>query len=233
MRKKFSILFTLITLMTAFVLFHLEDTAYAHVRVIIGPWPIPIVVFPVVPPPAPLPSPPPPEVAQVGYLNLDVRPQDAKVYVDDEYRGIAHDFDGSPSYLTLHRGQHRITFKKEGYSPVSFIVKVVAGELITLDVTMNLIKESAPSPEEKVYQLDMDSTGYVEFDVSPPDAAVYIDNEFYGTASRFRDVSNTLILRTGAHHIEIIRPGHISYVGDITLKKGERKKMKITLDRKE
>lgn len=230
MKKRVFLLSMFITTLT---LCQLEGIASAHVRIILEPWwPLPLVVFPVLPPPRPLPPPPPAEVYQSGYLNLDVRPSDAEVFVDGEFRGIAKDFDGSPSYLELLKGEHRITLRKKGYSAVSFIVRAIPGQLLTLDVTMDQTKESI-KPEDRVYQLEIDGTGRIEFDINPPDSAVYIDGNFYGIASQFKETSNALVLRAGSHHVEIIRPGYSAYVRDISIAKDERRKLKVTLDRKE
>lgn len=224
-------MFLLSIFILTFTFCQFKGTASAGVRVILQPWwPLPLVVFPIVPPPGPLP-PPPAEHYQSGYLNLDVRPPDTEVLVNGEYRGMARDFYSAPGYLELLKGEYRITLRKKGYNPVSFIVRIIPGQLLTLDVTMDQTKE--PGKEDRVYQLDIESTGHLEFDVSPPDAAVYIDGNFYGIASQFREDTNALVLRAGSHHIEIVRPGHSTYVRDINIMKSERRKIKITLDKKE
>lgn len=226
-------------------------TAYAHGRIIVRPWwPWPAVVFPFVPPPpeiivapppilvpppppGPVPLPPPAVIRQSGFIDLDIRPQSAKVFTDDEYRGIADNFDGVPSYLELPGGRHRITFKKEGYTTVSFIVKIVPGETITLELALDPLTKESRLPEERVYQLEAEKTGPVEFDVFPPDAAIYIDGAFYGTASQFRSPADTILLSTGPHRIEIIKPGFKDITDDITVVENQKVRLKVELKRKE
>jgi hypothetical protein len=43
-----------------------------------------------------------------GALDLNVRPNRADVWVDGKYVGEARDLDGSPSYLWLEKGPHRL-----------------------------------------------------------------------------------------------------------------------------
>ena len=65
----------------------------------------------------------------------------------------------------------------------SFIIEVETGRVITLDVGLEpLTKEPTPSGE-RLYQVEPERTGFVEFDIYPLDAVIYIDNALYGTAS--------------------------------------------------
>ncbi|MEW6067875.1 MAG: PEGA domain-containing protein [Nitrospirota bacterium] len=234
MKKKIIILSILIL---ASMLFQFVDIVSAHVRVVVGPWwPRAIVFFPIVPAPAPVvvPPPPPPAKPYLGYINVNVHPKDAEVSVDGEYRGIADDFDGIPSYLVLSEGSHKITFRKKGYSSVSFVVNVIPAQAITLDITMETIKEeTAPSVEERIYQLDMEGVGYVELDIKPSDAVIYIDGYFYGVASQFKETAETVALKSGSHQIEILKPGYVTYTANMLIEKGKTKILKITLDKKE
>ena len=47
------------------------------------------------------------------------------------------------------------------------------------------------------------NTGRVRLEVRPDDATVYVDDEFWGTASESRRIT----LRAGRHVIELVRPG--------------------------
>ena len=48
-------------------------------------------------------------------IDADVSPEEARVYLDGKYIGIADDFDGYPDYLYLRRGHYRLEFKLDGY----------------------------------------------------------------------------------------------------------------------
>lgn len=218
---------TAVAVLLVLVLF--SGVASADVRVIMRPWwPWPVVIAPVIP----IVPPPPPATVIVpskGFVDIDVRPKNARVYVDDEYKGIADDFDGVPGYLELAAGRHRITLKKEGYEPISFIVTIEPRQVVNLE--MNLGRESSKS-EEKVYQLETDRTGLVEVDIQPSDAAVYIDDMFYGTALQFKGSDNTIMLKSGTHVVEVVKPGYISHREKITVEDKTKLKLRITLDKK-
>jgi hypothetical protein len=100
-------------------------------------------------PPAPAsdvrPEPPPPpeggepraEAAPspgepLGEVRLRVRPEDATVYVDDEYRGTARDLQG----LRLPPGHHRVELVRPGFRPLEREFDVEAGRTTDLALSM-------------------------------------------------------------------------------------------------
>ena len=48
-----------------------------------------------------------------GAIDCDVLPEEAGVYVNGEYLGIADQFDGWPRYLYIQAGKYDISFKLE------------------------------------------------------------------------------------------------------------------------
>ncbi len=71
-------------------------------------------------------------VPNTGRVRLEVRPDDATVYVDDEFWGTASESDAS----TLRAGRHVIELVRPGFEVVRREVDVVAGE--TSDVLVEL-----------------------------------------------------------------------------------------------
>jgi hypothetical protein len=67
-----------------------------------------------------------------GRLRIDVRPDDASVWVDDQFRGSARDL----RYLTLPAGPHVIELVRPGFAAERHPVEVVAGQ--TRDVLVEL-----------------------------------------------------------------------------------------------
>ena len=65
-----------------------------------------------------------------GGISFGIDPADADVYVDGEYIGIAHDFDGPAQPLTLSAGRHRVELQAPGYEPMVFDIDVVPGQVI-------------------------------------------------------------------------------------------------------
>jgi hypothetical protein len=68
--------------------------------------------------------PPGPELAIVS---IDVRPKNARVYLDDRFVGRARYLDGKPGYLYLVPGSYRVELRLDGYEPVAIAVEAVAG----------------------------------------------------------------------------------------------------------
>ncbi|MFN8092319.1 MAG: PEGA domain-containing protein [Vicinamibacteria bacterium] len=71
------------------------------------------------------------------------------------------------------------------------------------------------------------NTGHVRIEVRPEDASVYVDDEFWGTASEARRI----VLRAGRHRIEIIRPGFTVVRRDVDVVPGETSDVLVELQR--
>jgi hypothetical protein len=67
-----------------------------------------------------------------GRLRIEVRPEDASVYVDDQFRGTGRE----ARLLTLPRGHHVVELVRPGFATERREVEVVAGE--TRDVLVEL-----------------------------------------------------------------------------------------------
>ena len=68
--------------------------------------------------------PPGPELAIVS---TDVRPKDARVYLDNRFVGRARYLDGRPGYLYLAPGSYRLELRLDGYQTVAIGVVAEAG----------------------------------------------------------------------------------------------------------
>ena len=64
-----------------------------------------------------------------GGISFGISPGDADVYIDGEYFGVAHDFNGADQPLTLAAGRHRVELQSPGYEPMVFDVDVVPGQV--------------------------------------------------------------------------------------------------------
>jgi hypothetical protein len=69
-------------------------------------------------------------------LQLDIRPADASIYVDDEFRGSASE----ATRLELRPGRHRIEAVRPGYRTVTREVDIPPGESWTLDLDLEPIR---------------------------------------------------------------------------------------------
>jgi hypothetical protein len=86
-------------------------------------------------------EPPPPDsgrspdvtlLGESGQLRLEVRPDDASVYVDDEFRGTARD----ARQLTLGVGRHRVELVRPGFAVERRDVEIVKGQRADLLVEL-------------------------------------------------------------------------------------------------
>jgi hypothetical protein len=67
-----------------------------------------------------------------GQLRLDIRPSDASIYVDGEFRGTARDHDR----ITLPPGRHRVEVVRPGFRTVERDVEVRPGRTSELEVEL-------------------------------------------------------------------------------------------------
>jgi hypothetical protein len=68
--------------------------------------------------------PPGPDLAVV---DIDVRPKDARVHLDERFVGRARYFDGNPGYLYLVPGTYRLELRLDGYRTVGVDLDARAG----------------------------------------------------------------------------------------------------------
>jgi hypothetical protein len=66
-------------------------------------------------------------MAGLGAIDLNVKPNQAEVWVDGKYVGEARNLDGTPSYLWLPEGAHRLSIRKGGYATFETQVDVRRG----------------------------------------------------------------------------------------------------------
>ncbi len=200
--------------------------ACAQIRVLIRPWrPKALVLAPAHLPPPVLPA------SGAGYLDLHVIPADADVFVDGIHLGRAEKYAGAANYLALIPGEHSVSLRKDGFKPENCRIKIRRGQVIVLDIDMEKI--SGKTPQESVYQLEMEKTGYLTVKTEPSDAVIYINDTFYGTAAQFMEGEGSIVLREGKHQLVIQRPGFLPYSSEIEIKQDKTSEFVIKLEKTE
>lgn len=192
-----------------------------------------------------------------AWFDTDVSPEDAEVYLDGEFVGIADDFDGFPSYLAVEPGKHAISFRMPGRRSVTRRIRVQRGALVRftfklprgegeeavpqeegdivipgpggLDLSTEPSDEGEWEPEEA--PPDDGQPAFLRLRIAPEDATVYIDGEFYGTASRVSGLHGDLRVESGRHEIEVVRPGYRPAKREVRLEEGDRITVEIRLER--
>jgi hypothetical protein len=75
-------------------------------------------------------------------VDIQISPDNTRVYLDGRYIGVADDFDGDPDYLHLRPGAYKLGFKLEGYESWSLGVDVEPGAKIEVNKKLHRAAES-------------------------------------------------------------------------------------------
>jgi hypothetical protein len=73
-------------------------------------------------------------------------------------------------------------------------------------------------------------SGWLELEVEPSDASVYLDGRFIGTASELAERRSGLRLEPGRHKLAVVRPGHKAEEREFEVEAGESVELEIELD---
>jgi PEGA domain len=162
---------------------------------------------------------------ETANVRIDVTPEDAQVYVDRYFAGVADDYDGIFQRLTLRPGSHLIEIRKSGYTTLVFEVNLYPGQTVTYRRAMEPSKERAtgeslavaPGFDEGAAPPPVDANGpagEVRFDVTPKDAAIFADGFYAGLVSDFNG-SQHLMLAPGRHYLTLELDGYM--VADVEI----------------
>jgi len=84
----------------------------------------------------------------MGALDLDLRPEEAEVYLNGQLIGIADNFDGWPHFLWLEQGTYDLVFYHDGFETIARQYSVYPGVII--DVEDFMVPGEATPPEELI-----------------------------------------------------------------------------------
>jgi hypothetical protein len=87
--------------------------------------------------------------------------------------------------------------------------------------------EGAPVPPPAASS----SRGRILFRVEPPDAAVYVDDRFAGTAEELSTLSRGLQIAPGSHRIVVSRPGFGTESTQVEVTEGQTETVEISLSK--
>jgi hypothetical protein len=86
-------------------------------------------------------------IADLGAVDLHVKPGNAEVWVDGKYVAEARNLDGDPSYLWLKEGAHKLSIRKGGYESYTTQVDIRRGVKRDLKVRLRETEEETPATE--------------------------------------------------------------------------------------
>ena len=155
-----------------------------------------------------------------GYLRTRVEPDNAEVWVDDKYFGIADDFDGWFYHLKLPLGVRKVQFKLKGYR--SYTVNFT----VTPDDTTTITHHLEPLAEGEVDQADY---GSLVIRSNQPGVVIFIDEKEYPTSGKAEE---TIILPPGKHDVMITKEGYKDYVATALIAPGATVNLDVELNKK-
>ncbi|HEX8951130.1 MAG TPA: PEGA domain-containing protein [Polyangia bacterium] len=143
--------------------------------------------------------------ALLATVTFSVTPAGTSVVLDGRELGQAPTLG---SY-GVAAGMHTFDFAAEGYKPAKKELKVVAGQPLTLTVSLEKIP----------------TTGKVRVTVKPPLAEVIVDDKPRGPAPV------ELELPLGGHTLAVQHAGYVSYQGELVVTAGQSREVPIELTR--
>jgi hypothetical protein len=138
-------------------------------------------------------------------LRFEVRPPEAKVFLDNRYLGEAHELRNIAE-ITASAGRHLLEIRID--TERTFTEVMVSPRKVT-PVRWTL----APSPVAPAAM--MAESGRLRVQVAPPGAAIYVDGVF-STVADLADPPS-LRLSRGHHRVQVVLPGFKAYSTDVTV----------------
>ncbi len=138
---------------------------------------------------------------KTGILSIDSEPKEAKVYINDTFKGL------TPLKLTLNIGNYKVRLLKENYKEIIQDTKIEENKTTELKFTLEPLTQVAKN-------------GTLEVTSTPDKAKVYINNDYKG------DTPLTLKLNIGTYNLKITKSGYQDYTD--TIKIEENKILKIS-----
>lgn len=178
---------------------------------------------------------------------LIVEPDNAEVVLDGKFIGEAYEFSQPDSAMRLHSRDHELVIKKEGFKEEVIDLYQYSTQNITIRLKLledkryyspkvnrgeRDVKREQPvfKPktetvkeiplEEKVEpkpETGISTVVTVKMEISPNEAAIYLDGRFWGIVPDGGVIDN-LRLKTGKYKLEVIKPGYKSYIKDLDVK---------------
>ena len=89
------------------------------------------------------------------------------------------------------------------------------------------VRPAQPAPPAQTLR-----KGLLRLDVSPDDAAVYLDGEFLARADELARLHGALPVAVGRHTIEVVRPGYDSRTIELDVEEGDPAEVRVQLERR-
>jgi hypothetical protein len=177
-------------------------------------------------------------------VRLQVKPDQARVFVDGYYAGIVDDFDGLFQRLRLPPGRHELTLKFTGFKTHRILMYAAVGRTLKIRYEMipgtgqdepDELAPTRPVPEPGEGPIGVPGKraerhpegGEIRLSVRPEDASVYLDGAFRGSGRELHSVE----LAAGRHRIEVVRPGFRTYEREVEVEPDRELDVTVELQR--
>lgn len=139
-----------------------------------------------------------------------VSPEQARVFVDDRYIGVADDWDesgGGLAFRFARRGGHQVRFELPGYRDLVLEVVVTsAAEEDAIEIDEELERVSR-EPYPRLPSVAAQTSEGVEFAVEPPNATVSENGRILGLANSFTRSRPLRLSGPEVHDLILSAPG--------------------------
>lgn len=159
---------------------------------------------------------------------LDIQPEDASVYVDGTYVGLAKDYYGWWIAYPVKAGKHRIDIKYPGYQSYSTNVELAPKQFYELKYKMQRIEQNTGFNSDHQYNENL-AKGFLILEVNSSNAEIYLNNEYIGNWADIQKNKNKIELPPGKYKITILSPNYIPYHSEIEIKENENTYLRVNL----
>jgi PEGA domain len=188
-------------------------------------------------------------------VDLQVSPPTALVLLNGVLIGSVDEFGHGSDYLYLDAGEYTLEFRAPGYLARTLRLSVTGGEqaLVSLDLQVDpaatghtAAPPSPGLPHGRRFAPDFGpatsqseppggpaadpQSAALVLQVSPPDAAVYVDGALVGTGENLAQIEEGVEVSPGPHRIDVVAPGHTGKTLQVDVKAGKTVKLSIALD---
>jgi serine/threonine protein kinase len=179
----------------------------------------PVIAVHVEPTPTPSPAPTPLRSANISvtvrrFLKLNVSPDQARVYLDGRYIGVADDWDdnGGGALLAFNiEGRHRLRLAYPEHADFIVDLTISAGApQDKAEIEKKLAKGTPEGPtgsDWKVRRPNYRTVGPTRFVVDPPQAVVEVNGKFRGPVSAYSD-QDLILGEMGVYDVQLTAVGY-------------------------
>ena len=184
-------------------------------------------------------------------VKLEVQPKDAEVWVDGYLAGKVDDFDGIFQRLRVRPGEHEIVLYFEGYRTVQQRLLLAPNSSQRIKYEMERLgpgESSGPRPEPPPAAELEERTlppqprqprapqpppqaperfGTLSIRVQPADAEILVDGERWDSPAGQARLA--VQLAPGRHHVEVHKPGFLTYSEDVLIRPGATLTLNVSL----